>query len=255
MYIYNMIRVVVLGLGNVGVHLAKALINSEQIDLVQIYSRTKNHTDLLIESIPVINRIEKLELADVYIIAITDDAISEFSAQLKFKSGLVVHTSGNVPVRALKCNANKGVFYPVQTFTKNQDVDFKKIPIVFEVEEEEDLQLLEKLAKSISDHTYNLNDDQRKYLHVAAVFVNNFSNHMYKLGYDICKENDVSFDLLKPLIMETAAKVQTVSPVNVQTGPAIRNDKKVIENHLLLLNKNQKEIYTLVTNSIIDSLK
>jgi predicted short-subunit dehydrogenase-like oxidoreductase (DUF2520 family) len=250
-----MIRVVLLGLGNVGIHLAKACINSEQIDLIQIYSRTKNHTNLLFESIPITNRIEELELADVYIIAIPDDAISEFSTQLKFKSGLVVHTSGNVPVKALKCNANKGVLYPVQTFTKNKDIDFKKIPIVFEVEEKGDLQLLEKLSKSLSDHTYNLNGDQRKYLHVAAVFVNNFSNHMCKLGYDICNENDVSFDLLKPLIMETASKVQLVSPMDAQTGPAIRNDKKVIENHLQLLNKNQKEIYTLVTNSIIDSLK
>lgn len=250
-----MIKVVLLGLGNVGVHLAEAFINSRQIDLVQIYSRTNRPGSSSIESIPLTNKIEELELADVYVIAITDDAISEFSEQLKFKNGLVVHTSGNVPLNALKCNANKGVLYPLQTFTKKQDIDFKNIPIVFEVEKQGDLQVLEKLSKSISDHTFNLNGDQRKYLHIAAVFANNFSNYMYNLAYDICEENGVSFDLLKPLIMETALKVQTVSPKDAQTGPAVRNDKKVIENHLQLLNKKQKEIYTLVTNSIIDSFK
>lgn len=250
-----MIKVVLLGLGNVGVHLAEAFINSRQIELVQIYSRTNRSNGSSIESIPVTNKIKELEVADVYIIAITDDAISEFSEQLKFKNGLVVHTSGNIPVKALKCTANKGVFYPLQTFTKKQDIDFKKIPIVFEVEKQGDFEVLEKLSKSISDYTFNLNSDQRKHLHIAAVFANNFSNHMYKLAYDICEENGVSFDLLKPLIMETAVKIQTVSPKNAQTGPAVRNDKKVIENHLQLLNKKQKEIYTLVTNSIIDSLK
>jgi len=250
-----MIRVVLLGLGNVGVHMGKAFIDSDQIELVQIYDRAKKNTIAFDASISITDKIENIQEADVYVIAISDDAISEFSKQLKFKQGLVVHTSGTVPLDALKCSANKGVFYPLQTFTKKQEIDFKNIPIVFEVQDQEDFQLLERLSESISNQVFNLDSQQRKYLHLAAVFANNFTNYMYKIAYDICEEHEVPFDLIKPLILETAAKAQSVIPMEAQTGPAKRNDKKVIENHLLLLNKNQKEIYTLVTNSITNSLK
>jgi len=250
-----MIRVVLLGLGNVGVHMGKAFIDSDQIELVQIYDRAKKNTDVFDASISITDKIENIQEADVYVMAISDDAISEFSKQLKFKQGLVVHTSGTVPLDALKCSANKGVFYPLQTFTKKQEIDFKNIPIVFEVQDQEDFQLLERLSESISNQVFNLDSQQRKYLHLAAVFANNFTNYMYKIAYDICEEHEVPFDLIKPLILETAAKAQSVIPMEAQTGPAKRNDKKVIENHLLLLNKNQKEIYTLVTNSITNSLK
>jgi predicted short-subunit dehydrogenase-like oxidoreductase (DUF2520 family) len=250
-----MIRVILIGLGNVGIHLAKAFVASNQIELLQIYNRSKKDTNLFDASIPFTNKIENLYTADVYVIAVSDDVISEFSKQLKFRQGLVVHTSGTVPLKALKCRANKGVFYPLQTFTRKRDIDFANIPIVFEVEEQEDFLLLEKLSQSISKQVFNLNEAQRKYLHIAAVFANNFTNYMYKMAYDICEEHKISFDLIKPLILETAAKVQSIIPLEAQTGPAVRNDKKVIENHLLLLNKNQKEIYTLVTNSIRDAIK
>ena len=255
MYFSKMVRVVLLGLGNVGIHLTKAFIKCDQIDLIQIYDRSNKNAKLIDTSVAITDKIENLSAADVYVIAISDDAISEFSKQLKFKDGLVVHTSGTVPLGALKCNANKGVLYPIQTFTIKQDIASKNIPIAIEVENQKDFQLLEKLSKSISNHVFGLNSEQRKHLHIAAVFANNFTNHMYKLASDICEENNISFELLKPMIMETAAKVQSLKPAEAQTGPGLRNDNKVIENHLQLLNKNQKEIYTLVTNSIKDSKK
>lgn len=250
-----MIRVVLLGLGNVGFHLAKAFISSEQIELVQVYNRTIKDASLIDESIPITHRIKDIKKADVYVIAISDDAISNFSAQLQFKRGLVVHTSGTVSLDALKCKTNKGVFYPVQSFTKNQEVDFHSVPIAFEVEKEIDFELLKKLSKSISNQVFRLSDRQRRYLHIAAVFTNNFSNHMYKIAYDICEENKMSFDLLKPLIMETATKAQTIIPIEAQTGPAVRSDNQTIQNHMETLDDNRKEIYTLVTKDIKDSSK
>lgn len=250
-----MIRVVLLGLGNVGFHLAKAFIRSDQIELVQIYNRTQKDTKLFDESIPITNKIKELEVADVYIISVSDEAISNFSDQLQFKQGLVVHTSGTVSLDTLKCETNRGVFYPVQSFTKNKEVDFYNVPIAFEVEKESDFELLEKLSKSISNRVFRLNDEQRRYLHIAAVFANNFTNHMYKIAYDICEENEMSFDLLKPLIMETAIKAQTIIPIEAQTGPAVRNDNRTVQNHMETLDINRKEIYTLVTKDIKDSLK
>ena len=115
MYFSKMVRVVLLGLGNVGDHLTKAFIKSDQIDLIQIYDRSKKNVELIDASVAITDKIENLSTADVYVIAISDDAISEFSKQLKFNEGLVVHTSGTIPLEALKCNTNKGVFYPIQT--------------------------------------------------------------------------------------------------------------------------------------------
>lgn len=247
-----MIKVVLLGSGNVAIHLAEALANEKNIDFIQRFSRSHNNDDFFDKTIPIINNTNELKSADIYIIAISDDAISAFSKQLHL-NGLVVHTSGSISLNDLQCNANKGVLYPLQTFSKKQKINFKNIPIAFETEIESDLTLLETLAKTLSNHTYNIGSQKRKKLHVAAVFANNFTNHMYKIASDICKEHDISFDILKPLIQETANKLLTLSPKEAQTGPAKRNDKKVIENHLLQLNKNQKEIYNLVTNSIIDT--
>ena len=138
----------------------------------------------------------------------------------------------------------------LQTFTKNKKVDFSKVPFCLEAEDKNDYQLLEKLAKLLSKHIYNIDSEQRKRLHVAAVFVNNFTNHMYKIGNDICKENNIPFKILGSLIDETASKIKTLSPEKAQTGPAIRNDEETIKNHLNLLSENKQEIYILLTKSI-----
>ncbi|MCF6297003.1 MAG: DUF2520 domain-containing protein [Flavobacteriaceae bacterium] len=250
-----MIKVILLGSGNVAVHLAKAFVKNKNIDFIQRFGRSNSNVNFFDKTIPVIHKISELKPADVYLIAIFDDAISDFSKQLKFNQGLVVHTSGNKSLNTLQCNANKGVFYPLQTFSKEQKVDFKKIPIAFETEQENDFILLEKLAKLLSNETYNIDTEQRKKLHIAAVFANNFTNQMYKIAKDICEEHYFSFDILKPLIQETANKLLTLSPEKSQTGPAKRSDEKVIENHLQQLSKNQKEIYKLLTKSIIDTHK
>ncbi|MFA5298699.1 MAG: DUF2520 domain-containing protein, partial [Lutibacter sp.] len=175
------------------------------------------------------------------------------SSALNLKNKLVVHTSGSMAMEELKSNSNKGVFYLLQTFSKERKINFSTVPICIEAETEKDLLLLETLAKSISKNCYRIDSNQRKSLHVAAVFVNNFVNHLYQIGHEICAENKVPFEILLPLIKETADKITTLPPFEAQTGPAKRNDTKTIEKHKKMLTKNQKKIYTLFTKSICNT--
>lgn len=229
-----MIRVLIIGNGNVASHLYARLRAIPSIHVMQINSR----------------HIKDLPSADVNILAVSDDAISEVSS--KFESGFVVHTSGAMHMNDLKNNGNKGVFYMLQSFTKEKEVDFSNVPFCLEAEQDEDLQVLKQLAKHMEGKIYFLDSDQRKALHVAAVFANNFSNYMFTIADSICEQNNIPFDILYPLIQETSAKVQTMPPSKAQTGPAIRRDQKTIKNHLNLLDDKQREIYTLITQSIQD---
>ena len=227
-----MISVLLVGKGNVATHLYTAFLKADGISVKQINSR----------------KLENVTPADVTIIAVSDDVIAEVSS--KIKNTFVVHTSGSVSLNDLKNNSNKGVFYMLQTFSKDKEVDFSEIPFCLEATNEKEYQLLERLAKSIGIKIYTINSEQRKTLHVAAVFVNNFTNHLFKIGNDICKENYIPFEILQPLIKETFLKIQSLSPEKAQTGPAIRKDKKTIKNHLNLLNTGQQEIYNILTKSI-----
>ena len=138
----------------------------------------------------------------------------------------------------------------LQTFSKEKEIDFSTVPFCLEAENKEDYLLLEKIAKTIGRKIYSVNSEQRKALHIAAVFVNNFTNHLYTIGNDICEKHQVPFEILQPLIQETSEKIKTLSPKKAQTGPAIRNDKKTIKSHLELLSKEQQEIYKLITQAI-----
>jgi predicted short-subunit dehydrogenase-like oxidoreductase (DUF2520 family) len=246
-----MIKIVIIGSGNVAHHLIEAFVKSKEIEVSQVFSRQKEAVNSSIDSNKITDDINKLAEADLYIIAVSDDAIATISSQFPFRNRLVVHTSGSVSINSLENRNRKGVFYPLQTFSKNKAVDFSSIPICLESENETDFELLEIVAKSISKNIHKINGEQRKSLHLSAVFVNNFVNHLYQIGNEICIENEVSFDVLKPLILETANKVLTLSPKEAQTGPAIRNDIKTIETHLdFLKNKNQSKIYKILTQSI-----
>lgn len=250
-----MIRVSIIGSGNVAQKLVEAFQKAHalgaEIDLVQVYSRQKDSMTHLLDSDKITTDYNALITADLYIIAVSDDVITEVSAQLPFKNQLVAHTSGTVSIDDLGTNNRKAVFYPLQTFSKNRGVDFKTVPICLESQSPTDFQLLEKVAKTISDTVYTINSEQRKALHVAAVFVNNFVNHLYQIGNDICVENQVPFEILKPLIQETADKIRTLSPKEAQTGPAKRNDVHTINSHLeFITNENYKKIYELLTQSI-----
>ncbi|WBX73148.1 DUF2520 domain-containing protein [Tenacibaculum pacificus] len=245
-----MIRIVIIGGGNVALHLANAFSKTKEISLVQMYARNIQQLESLKKQVDITDDITLLVDADIYIIAVSDDAISEVSSKIKKEHSLVVHTSGSVSLNSLKNNGRKGVFYLLQSFSKDKEVVFDKIPFCLEAENNEDFNRLNKLAKSIGKKTYPINSQQRKAIHLSAVFVNNFTNHLYKIGDDICREHEVPFEILHPLIEETAKKIQKLTPEKAQTGPAKRNDKKTIQNHLELLNKEQQDIYKLITKSI-----
>jgi len=224
--------ILIVGKGNVATHLYNAFLNVDEIAVTKISSRD----------------LTNIPKATITIIAVSDDAIAEVSS--KITNDFVVHTSGSVAMNDLKNSHRKGVFYMLQTFSKDKKVDFNEIPFCLEAENKEDYQLLEFLAKSIGQKIYTISSEQRKTLHVAAVFVNNFTNHLFKIGNDICNTNNVPFEILQPLIKETVLKIEKLSPEKAQTGPAIRNDKKTIKNHLNLLDKNQQKIYKILTKSI-----
>ncbi|MGJ8745741.1 Rossmann-like and DUF2520 domain-containing protein [Polaribacter sp.] len=227
-----MVTVVVIGNGNVASHLVHAFLKVDTINVTQINSR----------------KLTNIPQADVTIIAVSDDAIAKVSS--KINNSFVVHTSGSVGLNSLQNKTRKGVFYMLQTFSKDKMVDFSEVPFCLETENKKDYLALETLAKSIGKKVYAINSEQRKTLHVAAVFVNNFTNHLYKIGNEICTEHQVPFEILFPLIKETAVKIETLPPGAAQTGPAIRNDKKTIKNHLDMLNIKQQKIYTILTKSI-----
>lgn len=246
-----MIKVVIIGSGNVAHHLIQAFAKNKIVDVIQVFARQKESITPLFDSNKIISTYTDLAEADLYIIAVSDDAIASVSSKLPFKNRLVVHSSGTVSIDSLDSKNRKGIFYPLQTFTKNKAVDFRTIPICLESENETDYELLKNLAKSISNSVFEINSQQRKALHISAVFVNNFVNHLYQIGHEICIENNISFEILKPLILETANKVMSLSPAAAQTGPAKRNDTKTIEAHLgFLSNKNHATIYKILTQSI-----
>ena len=250
-----MIKVIIIGSGNVAQHLIVAFEKSKKevsnVALIQVFSRKRETISHLLDYNRITTDYNQLLEADLYIIAVSDDVIVDVNSQLPFKNRLVVHTSGTISLTALSGENRTGVFYPLQTFTKYKELDFKTIPICLESEDTTDYQLLEKVAKSISNAIFTINSEQRKALHVAAVFVNNFTNHLYQIGSEICEKNQVPFEILKPLITETANKIMVISPNDAQTGPAKRNDIATIEAHeAFLANQNHLNIYKILTQSI-----
>jgi len=250
-----MVKIGIIGSGNVAQHLIvalqKSIFEGAEIEITSVFSRQKKALPNQLNSDIICTDWNNLKEADLFIIAVSDIAITEVSEKIPFKNKLVVHTSGAVSIDAISSNNRKGVFYPLQTFSKNVAVDFKSIPICIESENPADIELLKKVANSISDSVYEINSIQRKALHVAAVFVNNFTNNLYKIGNDICKENNIPFEILQPLIKETAEKINQLSPEDAQTGPAKRNDVETINSHLAFLSdENQKNIYKILTQSI-----
>ena len=245
-----MIKTVILGCGNVGSHLIKAFISSSNIELLQVYNRDLSKIESLQNKVLITNNLDAIVDADVYLIAIPDDAIIEFSKSLNQANKLIVHTSGSVSIDAIE-NKRCGVFYPLQSFSTNKGVNFKDIPICIETKNENDLVLLENLATSISDHVYIIDSDQRKKMHLAAVFVNNFVNHLYEIGHQICNDNQIPFEILLPLIKETSEKIIKHNPKDVQTGPAVRNDQITIQNQIDQLNTDHAKIYSILTQSIV----
>ena len=203
-----MISVVILGAGNVATQLFKAFNKADNIIVNQWFNRTLKSIEIYKSSVDITNNLSNLKDADIYILSVSDDAIAELSTQLPFEDKLVVHTSGSVGVYDLDKKHKRGVLYPLQTFSKHVLMDFTNVPICIETIDKKSYPLLKELAVSIGSPTKKVNSDQRSVLHLAAVFVNNFTNQLYRVGHEITESYGAEFNLLKPLILETAKKVQ-----------------------------------------------
>ncbi|AMA48446.1 MULTISPECIES: Rossmann-like and DUF2520 domain-containing protein [Flavobacterium] len=250
-----MTTVVILGSGNVASHLINAFLLTEEIKITQVYTRNTTTEIPNFKKENIVHTLEELKEADIYILSVSDTAVHSLAEKIPFQNKLIVHTSGTLNIQILPKTARKGVFYPLQTFSKNKPLNFQEIPICIEAESDQDYFLLEKISQSISNHTFKINSDQRKSLHVSAVFVCNFVNHLYQIGHEICMEHKVPFEILYPLIKETANKIKQLNPKDAQTGPAKRKDSITINEHLhFLQNDTHKEIYKLLTKSIIDNV-
>ncbi|MBO9673827.1 MAG: DUF2520 domain-containing protein [Sphingobacteriaceae bacterium] len=253
-------KIVLLGSGNVASHLAKAL-KAKGENVVQVYSPNFVHAKFLADGIAAeaVSDLNAVKTdADLYIISVKDDAIGSVAEALKGVSGLVVHTSGTTDIKVLSDQVKQaGVFYPLQTFSKSKEVDFASIPLCIEATDATQLEVLHQLASKLSKQVYELNGEKRKVLHLAAVFACNFPNHLYALANRVLQQNDLDFEIIRPLIAETADKVMVNLPENVQTGPAVRADETTINKHLSMLKDmpELQEIYQILSNSIKLMLK
>lgn len=250
------LRVSLYGAGKVAWNLGKWFKRSG-VQVEYVYNRNHQKAEELagiIGAEPTQN-LKKLMKTDLLLLVVSDDAIKEVASQLPQGRAVVAHTSGNASLNALFPIENRGVFYPLQTFSREIKVDIKKAPFLLEADNKETYNKLKTYASKLSPQTYSISSHQRRRIHVAAVFANNFVNHMYKNAWDICNEHDIPFEVLMPLIEQTAEKVHEANPIHTQTGPAVREDERTIKAHLEMLEGEQRALYEMITNSIKNSLK
>lgn len=249
-------RIVLIGAGNVAHALAPALLKAG-LNLCQIYSRTIESAGELGQKTGITYTADAYAIypdGDIYIFCVSDDALVPLLKTLALNpDALLLHTSGSLPMQVLKPFAKRfGVLYPLQTFTKKRDLDFAEIPLCIEAVNHETMKEVKALAELLSHRVCEISSEKRKTLHLAAVFANNFVNHLYRISGRILEEEGLDFSLLRPLIFETAHKVMTLSPELAQTGPAKRGDEGILAMHKTLLKNDSKllNLYTLLSDSI-----
>jgi len=281
-------KIVIIGSGNVATHIALALTIAGN-EIIQVYSRTLSHAQSLAHRIEeeksalrernrfvgnvseygaqgvlediagqaiVTEYIDQPESivtkADFFIFSIKDDSLMDVLVNLPTLEGICLHTAGSVPMDIFSSYTNQyGVMYPLQTFNKDRNIDFSEVPFFIEASNQETLLKIQTLVLDLSQKIYKLDSDKRKYLHLAAVFACNFTNHMYTLSSDILEKIDIDSAVLEPLIEETARKIKTMHPKQAQTGPAVRYDENIINKHIDMIEDEEvKQLYQLISQSI-----
>jgi predicted short-subunit dehydrogenase-like oxidoreductase (DUF2520 family) len=248
-------RFVFIGAGNLATRLSTVL-KEKGFSVVQVYSRSEKSAKSLAETLRTNYTTSARHIftgADVYFVAVSDVAFEEVLPRMNVKNSLLVHCSGSMPLSSLeKYSGNIGVLYPLQTFSKAREVDFSEIPVFLEANSPENEKKLIEIAEKISGRVAVMNSQKRLNLHIAAVFACNFVNHFYTIAAQVLKSKEIPFDVLNPLIMETARKVDKMDPVEAQTGPAVRFDENVIAKHLEVLQPfpEFQSLYRLVSESI-----
>jgi predicted short-subunit dehydrogenase-like oxidoreductase (DUF2520 family) len=237
-------QIVLIGAGKVGIQLG-TILKRKGLEVLQVCSRNEANARSLAKQLNSEFTTDVSALnpdGDLYILTVSDAAIEKVLDPEVFQGKFVVHTSGSVPMNVLDSVCpDYGVLYPLQTFSSDRELDFERIPMCIEANSRINLERLEDLAQRISSTVRRIDTKERKILHLAAVFACNFPNFMYIQAEKILARSGLDFDLLKPLILETAQKVQEMDPVHAQTGPAIRGDEAILQAHLELL-KNQPDL-------------
>lgn len=252
-------KAVILGSGNVATHLVQAL--AKKIDIIQIFSHTLSNAQSLASKIGCQNATSNLSdiitNADLYIISVKDDAIQSILERAPHVNAesIWLHTSGSKGIDVYAPNKfhNFGVLYPLQTFSKDVELEMSKVPFFIEGNDKATTQKIEEIAHLLSDKVYFADSEKRKRMHIAAVFACNFTNHLWLIADSILKGADIPFEVLMPLINATVDKIKQTTPYEAQTGPAVRCDMNVINNHLDLLSGIHKKIYQLISKDIIST--
>ena len=243
-------KITIIGSGHVSYHLAKAF-TERDIKISQIFGRNEKALHDISEELKIPYSTEFLEKSNLYIIAVKDDSISEVSTLITDENSLVAHTSGSTNKNALIGNYHKASFYPLQTFSKEKKLDYSKIPFFIDADNKDDKEILKNLALKISKNVMLVDDEKRRYIHLTAVFACNFVNHLWARAKEIADSQDIPFEYFLPLIEETMDKIHHLPPKQAQTGPAVRNDEKILKLHReLLTDKEQVKIYETINQSI-----
>jgi predicted short-subunit dehydrogenase-like oxidoreductase (DUF2520 family) len=242
-------QTVIIGSGNVAYHLAKAFV-SNAIPLVQIFGRNEQELKTISGELEIPFSTKNLSDAELYIICVSDHSVEDVSRLITKKNCLVAHTSGSLPIDILAGEYRKSSVYPLQTFSKAKKMEYRNIPFFIEAENDEDSKVLFDIASSISENVMESTYEKRKYIHLTAVFACNFVNHLFSRAKEISDSQDIPFNYFFPLIDETIQKIHEFEPKSAQTGPAVRNDKRILEIHEQLLKDESLEIYKTMNHSI-----
>lgn len=250
-------RVVIIGAGNLATNLGEAL-RQRGIKVEQVFSRTQESASALAQRIGcdyTTSLDDVIPDADLYVVSVKDGAVGKVVNKLngRVHNGIIVHTAGSIPLsvfgeRQTRC----GVFYPMQTFSKQKIVDFNELSVFVEASDECTLTSIEGFARMLTQNVYRLDSDHRRYLHLAAVFACNFANHCFTLADDVLRSQGLPFSVMMPLIKETVSKLNVLSPHDAQTGPAVRGDRNVIDDQKALLDDDRlRHIYEVLSESIM----
>ncbi|WP_027387298.1 Rossmann-like and DUF2520 domain-containing protein [Chryseobacterium gregarium] len=242
-------QTVIIGSGNVAYHFAKAFVLNA-IPVAQIFGRNEEQLKSISEELHIPFSTKKLNESDIYIICVSDESVGEVSRLITEKNCLVAHTSGSLPIDILAGKYRKSSLYPLQTFSKLKTLDYHQIPFFIEAENREDMKTLSDIASAISRNVMESTYEKRKYIHLTAVFACNFVNHLFSRAKEISDAQEIPFDYFLPLIDETVQKIHEIEPKSAQTGPAVRNDKRILELHEQLLKDESLDIYKTMNHSI-----
>lgn len=249
-----------IGTGNTAWFLSTKLAAAGHI-CAGIFARNLKNAELLanaINSKAYSLNVTAIPETDCCIIAVSDYAIANVAAQLKFENTVVIHSAGAIDINILTTTSNKyGVLWPIYSIVKNNLPEERNIPSVWEASDPDTASVIHTIAQSYTDVIFQADSTKRKWLHLTAVMSNNFTNHLFAISEKLCEEQQLPFSLLLPIIQQSIQRLNTNSAFSQQTGPAKRNDNVIIAKHLEMLDNHPEwqKLYDDISRSIMAMYK